>query len=48
MGFELIVVDWGRADGRFAVANVLDEDVKQLGDRLRQLNEIMGMDEADE
>lgn len=31
------------AHDRFAVANVLDEDVKQLGGRLRQLNGIMGM-----
>ena len=31
------------AHDRFAVANVLDDDVKQLGGRLRQLNEIMGM-----
>lgn len=30
-------------DVRFAVANVEDNDVRQLGERLSQLNEIMGM-----
>ena len=32
-----------KTDDRFAVANVAEGKIVQLGDRLRQLNEIMGM-----
>lgn len=28
---------------RFAVANVDDDDIRQVGDRLKQMNELMGM-----
>lgn len=33
-----------RLMGRFAVANVEDEVVIKLGPRLRQMNELMGME----
>jgi hypothetical protein len=28
---------------RFAVANVDDDNIRQVGDRLKQMNELMGM-----
>ena len=35
-------------DVRFAIANVDDEAIRQLGPRLRRMNELMGMGGLDE